>query len=221
MLTPAATSISHIYWIGGSPCSGKSSIADDIAEKHDMVIYRCDDAYYEHIKNINSREHPVFYRLAQADCDGIWMRPVGQQIEEELALYREEFPMILADILALPDDRPVIAEGAALLPDLIQRLSVDRSRMIWIVPTEAFQREHYARRDWRHDIVRDCSDPDQAWENWMRRDAGFANAVKQQTEKRAFPLITVDGKRSLAETLSDVERHFRLTCSLERQQSRR
>jgi hypothetical protein len=197
--------LAHVTWIGGSPCAGKSTVADALAA-HGMTVYRCDDAFYEHMKVVVLEHHPVFHRLAHASCDEIWMRPVARQVAEEIALYREEFPLILADLLALPADRPIVAEGAALLPELIAGLGIDRERAIWMVPTEAFQRKHYGRRAWRHDVLRACSAPEVAWENWMRRDAGFAREIAAQVEYRGFRLITVDGHRSLAEMERDVAR---------------
>ena len=198
--------LAHVTWIGGSPCAGKSSVADAIAAAHGMTVYRCDDAFYAHMKAVGPERQPVFHRLAHASCDEIWMRPVARQVAEELALYREEFPLILADLLALPADRPIIVEGAALLPELIAGLGIDREQTIWMVPTEAFQREHYGRREWRHDVLRDCAGPEVAWENWMRRDAGFAREVAAQADRCGFRLITVDGRRSLAEVERDVAR---------------
>lgn len=35
-----------IYWIGGSPCSGKSTIAEILAEKHDFTVFKCDDFHF-------------------------------------------------------------------------------------------------------------------------------------------------------------------------------
>ena len=39
-----------IYWIGGSPCSGKSTIAEIIAKKNDLAYFKCDDFMYKHIE---------------------------------------------------------------------------------------------------------------------------------------------------------------------------
>ncbi len=201
--------LSHVYWLGGSPCSGKSSIADLLAAKHGMGVYRCDDAYFRHQTVISSEAQPVFSRLAHASCDELWMRPVAQQVRDELALYREEFPLILADLTARPRSRPLIAEGAALLPELLAGLGVAR-RAIWVVPTAAFQQTHYARRDWRHDVLRDCTDRDRAWRNWMARDVGFARRVARDARERGFRVLVVDGSRSLDDTAFTVEQHYGL-----------
>lgn len=199
-----------IYWIGGSPCSGKTTIADSLAERYGLRIYRCDDAFYEHEKVITEQQ-PVFHRLTHATTDEIWLRPVEQQIAEELEIYREEFPFILADLEALPNDRPILAEGAAPLPELLVAHGIAPDRCIWIVPTEEFQRHHYAQRDWRHSVLADCSDPERGWENWMARDAGFARTVADQATTLGFRLIVVDGSHSISENEAIVEKHLGLS----------
>lgn len=198
------------FWIGGSPCAGKSSIADRLALRHDLRVYRCDDAFDEHLRRFTAEEHPIAARLIALSCDELWLRPVPTQIAEEFAFYREEFSLIRDDLRAMPEGRPVIAEGTALLPDCLDRLGVDPGRTIWIVPTEPFQRRHYAERPWRHDILRACSERARAWEQWMARDVGFAQEVAEEARRRGYRVLTVDGSRSIEEMSEIVARHFGL-----------
>lgn len=205
-----ATDFSNMYWIGGSPCSGKTSITDALAMKHGLTVYRCDEAFYRHQELVTADLQPVFSRLARASCDELWMRPVPRQLSEEIELYHEEFPLILADLSDLVDTRPVIVEGAALLPDLIGRLGVHRRRAIWIVPTPEFQRTHYSQRAWRHDVLADCTDREQAWQNWMERDAGFARVAARQARDWNYRVFIVDGGDSIEDNTRAVEAWFRL-----------
>lgn len=202
--------LKHVYWLGGSPCAGKSSIADYLAARYDLLLYRCDDAYYEHQKVVTPEQQPLFSRLAQATSEEIWIkRPVEQQTREELALYHEEFPLVVEDLLALPTDRPVLAEGAALLPECVAPLLCSKQQALWIVPTAAFQLHHYSIRDWTHEIIKDCSNPRLAFDNWMQRDIRFASLVAQAATERALSVLVVDGMHSLEENTAFVERHFR------------
>ncbi len=40
-----------VYWIGGSPCSGKTSIASILSEKYGLFYYQADNYFDNHLKN--------------------------------------------------------------------------------------------------------------------------------------------------------------------------
>ncbi|MBE0695698.1 MAG: hypothetical protein IH586_02135 [Anaerolineaceae bacterium] len=207
-MTVISKNLAHIYWVGGSPCSGKSSIATALAAKYGWEYYSCDDAFYRHWKMVNAEDQPVFTRVMRLDQEVLWMRPVEQQVREEIEIYREEFPFILADLQALPRTRPVIAEGAALMPELVLSYLTQKERYIAIVPAAAFQLEHYSRREWITEHLNACSDPQQAFRNWMERDIRFAIQVRARAEESGLRTIVVDGERTIDEIRADVERYF-------------
>ncbi|MCL4251270.1 MAG: hypothetical protein KJ065_24180 [Anaerolineae bacterium] len=197
-----------IYWIGGSPCSGKSSIAQRLARDYGLTLYLCDEAMGRHIEQASFEHQPTMARLPQMTPDAIWLEPVAAQVQRVFNFYREEFPLILADIAALP--RPRIVEGAALMPELVAPLLDDPARAIWLVPSLAFQIEYYTQRPWRHEIVRATSDPEQAWANWMARDAAFADQIEAQAAALKLTCIRVNGQHDLDAMAGQVARHFRL-----------
>ncbi len=202
--------LTHVLWIGGSPCSGKSSVAEILAEEYNLSMYRCDDAFAEHARHADSDRHPTLHRLTHMTWDEIWMRPVEVQVADEFACYREEFAMIVDDLMGYPASTPVIAEGAALLPECVSCVLPDRHRAVWIVPTEAFQRRHYTleRRPWMREILDQCQDPERAFQNWMGRDAGFARLVVKSARELDLAVLEVNGERTLAENAGVIARHF-------------
>ena len=144
--------LAHVYWIGGSPCSGKSSIVDLLAAStgtstklshHAAAVYHCDDHFDKHLKLTTLKEQPAFYRLRDMSWDDLWMRSVAEQVAHELAIYREQFTMILADLLKLPTDKPILVEGAALLPELVVEVMAQRNQAFYEVPTPDFQYRMY------------------------------------------------------------------------------
>lgn len=201
---------SHVYWIGGSPCSGKSTIADMIAKEYGYTYYQCDLFNEKHVNASDPSEFPTMFRLKGMTWNALWSRPVEQQVHEELEFYREEFRMIVDDVSAMDDTSPIIVEGAALLPEKVAQLVFSPHQAIWIVPVPDFQKEHYAKREWIHDILNQCDDPDTAFQNWMGRDIGFAAYVAKDAMERGFKVIFVDGSRSIQENYEEVKRHFNL-----------
>lgn len=200
----------RVLWIGGSPCAGKSTIAATLASKHGFELYRCDEALEAHLQRVEPASQPMMHKLAHTSWNDLWMRPVEVQIREELTFYREEFPMVVGDLLGFPPATAVIAEGTALLPELVAPLLTSPHQGVWIVPTPGFQREHYAQRPWIGDILRQCDDPAQAFDNWMGRDSGFADAIEHSAGQHELHLVRVDGSRSIAEMVAVVAGLFRL-----------
>jgi hypothetical protein len=204
-----------VFWIGGSPCAGKSSIADMLAREYNLQLYHCDEHYEAHLRRADPVRHPVMSAATGKSWDEVWMHPVDFLVAREIAFYREEFDLILKDLLAMPRSAPLCAEGAALLPECVAPLLDRPNRGVWIVPTEEFQRKEYARRDWVANILRQCIDPQLAWENWMGRDAQFARVVAQQAVSLGFEVLEVDGSGTIAENARRVAEQFGLRPSTE------
>lgn len=199
----------HIYWLGGSPYAGKSSVADRLAEGHGLTIYRCDDAFDRHLAQCNAHDHPALFAISHMTWDEIWMRPVDVQVAAELQAYHEEWGMILDDLRALPQDRPLLVEGCALLPELVAPVAA-RRQALWFVPEPAFQRRHYAQRSFIQGILAQCRDAQTAWDNWMQRDEQFGDVVAHAAAVHGYPVETVDGSRSLDELTAVAAAHFGL-----------
>ena len=182
----------NIYWIGGSSCSGKSTIAEIIAKKHDLTYFKCDDFMYKHIEKSDKDKHPIMNKHRKMSWNEIWMRPVDVQVIEEFDFFREESEMLLNEISLSIKNRPAIVEGAALLPELINNLRINKDRVLYIVSTKDFQVSHYLKRQFADDILCKCESPKIAFDNWMQRDVQFANIIfddanKLENKKKLLP----------------------------------
>jgi adenylate kinase family enzyme len=211
-LTGAHSWLCKTLWLGGSPCAGKSSVADRLAARYGLTLYRCDDAFDRHLAQCNAQDHPVLSAISRMSWDEIWMRPVAVQVAAELDAYREEWGMILDDLQRLPEGRPLLVEGCALLPELVALL-VPPQRARWFVPTPAFQRQHYAQRAFIQDILVQCRDPQTAWDNWMQRDEQFGRAVADNAALRGYTVEWVDGQRSIEELTALTAAYFGFTAA--------
>ena len=202
--------LSHVYWIGGSPCAGKSSVAQTLAHLYGLSVYACDAKTPDHLQHAQYDLQPTMHRIARMGWEQIWMRPVEELLHDALRFNHEEWDLFLEGYLAHPSQYPVV-EGAVLLPELVAPLLSDPHRGIWMVPTEAFQRHHYAQRPWIQSILQDCSNPKAAFENWMQRDARFAQVVMGQAQERGLKVMVVDGSMALADTVRVVAAWFALS----------
>ncbi|MDQ3549068.1 MAG: hypothetical protein M3439_09645 [Chloroflexota bacterium] len=208
------TTISErVLWIGGSPCAGKSTIAGILASRFGLQMYHCDVALESHRSRVHAVSQPTMDRILSASWNDLWTRLLDVQIADEFAFFREQFPMVVADLQELPPASNVIVEGAGLLPDLVEPLLSDPTNAIWIVPTPEFQREHYALRPWVRDVLQECEHPQQAFDTWMARDSGYADAVAESADRLGLRLVRVDGSQTIEEMAVTVATWFRLPSS--------
>jgi hypothetical protein len=151
------------------------------------------------------------YKWTTAPWQELWMQPPDVLLAEAISAYREHFQFILEDLLKLPREGPVLAEGTALLPDCVADLLEHPRQALWVVPAADFQRMVYPNRgEWVQWILGQCDDPEQALQNWMDRDVAFARWVTARTRKLGLKLMRVDGSRSIVENAKAVAEHFRL-----------
>jgi hypothetical protein len=173
--------MSDVLWLGGSPCAGKSTVAAVLAARHGLHVYSCDAAFERHAANATT---PTLARLRAMTPDDLFLRRRSPMIRDAVTACVEAFPMVLADLAALPPGPPVLAEGMALLPLCIATLGASAlPRAAWLVPAPAFQRAHYAQRSWARELVARTRDPAAAFEGWMRRDETSARLVQAQARR--------------------------------------
>ncbi len=108
------------------------------------------------------------------------------QLAAVFRLAGEQFPRTLADLRSMSG--PVVAEGSALLPELLASHGVEADRAVWMVPTPGFQRYHYAQRPWARRLLTGLPDAAGAFETWMQRDSQFAADVSAQAREFGYRL---------------------------------
>jgi hypothetical protein len=196
------------YVLGGSPCSGKSTIAERLAREFGLIYYKVDDHEGRHIALADPQVHPTMVAFARMSWNEIWTRPVDVQVQEEFVFYTERSSMIVDDLQDFKDQGPIIMEGAAFLPALVHAWGVNAGHAVFLVPSKDFQWVNYAERPWIRSILDSCTNPQQAFENWMARDHRFGLEIIQQAQAFGYPTILVDGKKDKDALYQQVLEHF-------------
>lgn len=198
-----------ICYIGGSPCSGKSTVAQALAERYGLTPFKVDDHLDALIDRGAAAGWPVCSRIRRMTAEATWMRDPQTQCREELDFYAEVAPLV-SELLEQVDAERIVAEGAAFLPEIVRGWGVPPQRYVAITPTREFQWSRYAERPWVPHVLRDCSDPQAAFANWMARDALFAEEVRRQCGRLGYLSLLTDGSVPENARLREVARHFRL-----------
>jgi len=202
------TSTHNVYFIGGAPCSGKSTIVDLLAERYHLTAYHLDQHMYNSSITYDPDRQPVMLKWTTTPWENLWMQSPKVLFDEVVAAYEEQFHLAMVEISELSKKQPVIAEGNPFMPCLMEPLLGESRRAVWVVSTDTFLRTTYLnkRKDFIRYILRDCTQPEQAAMNWMDRDVAFARWVRLEAEKCNLPVIDVDGTRSIEENAEMIAR---------------
>jgi dephospho-CoA kinase len=202
--------MNHIYYIGGSPCCGKSTIAEMISKRYGFQYYKADDFLFEFITKGGEDGDIWLKYVSEMSLEQLWLRNPVKLNEEELITYEKLFPYFISALEKLNKDIPIIAEGAAFMPALAEKIGVDKIRYICIVPSREFQIKHFSQRLWVNDYLAPCSDKEKAFDNWIERDILFALSVLEQAKKAGYTRLIVDGSKNVEDNFRCIVEKFEL-----------
>ena len=184
-----------VYYIGGSPCCGKTTIAEQIATEYGMIHFQVDDSLWDYANRGMEKGYPA----CQKQWKENWLSDIHKLYHQELQFYREIFSFIQEDIRKFSSGKDILVEGTALLPEQIKAYGIAKECYICLTPEKEFQIEHYRKREWVPLMLEGCSDKEKAFENWMERDVLFACEVRRQCEEYGYCSILVDGEKGISE----------------------
>jgi len=186
--------LGHVYWIGGGSGAGKSTIARRLAAQHGLRVYPTDGVMADHARRSTPEDSPLLHRFMAMDMDERWVSRSPQTLLETFHWFQGEcFNMIIEDLLRLPREPGVIAEGFRLLPRLVKPLLSVSTNAVWLLPTPGFRQAIVERRSgstWG--FLAKCSDPERALANLLERDRMFTDILREETQRLEVPAIDVD-----------------------------
>lgn len=194
------TRLRHVRWIGGGSGAGKSTVARQLAADYGLRLYRSDDVMAEHISRSTPADTPLLQAFLAMDMDERWANRSPEAMLKTFHWFAGEgFDLIVEDLLALPEEPPILVEGFRLLPRLVAPLLRHRQQAVWLVPTPAFRRTAFDTRGFTWVIPRKTSKPELALANLLVRDQLFTEEVIKEASALQLPVIEVDGQLSATE----------------------
>lgn len=189
----ARAQLGHVYWLGGGSGAGKSTIARRLANEHGLQLYATDDVMQDHGSRTTLEESPLLSRFIAMDMDERWLNRSPEMMLETFHWFRGEgFKLIVEDLLGLPTDVPVIAEGFRLLPHLVEPLLAAPGHAVWLLPSPAFRRTAFESRGGLWAIAGKTTKPEKALSNLLERDRMFTDHLRQETTRLGLSAIEVD-----------------------------
>lgn len=199
----------HVYWIGGGSGSGKSTIGRRLAAEHGLQLYATDDMMKDHGSRITPEDGLFLNEFIAMDMDERWVNRTPETMLETFHWYRGEgFNLIVEDLLGLPADRPVIAEGFRLLPHLVKPLLAVSGHAVWLLPSPAFRRAAFEGRGSLWAIAGKTTNPEAALRNLLERDRMFTDRLNRETKRLRLHAIEVDAALTEDDLVDQVTRAF-------------
>ena len=182
----------HVYWIGGGSGAGKSTIARRLAGRAGLHLYSTDDVMADHARRSTPVDSPLLSEFAAMDMDERWVSRSPETMLETFHWFRGEgFGLIVDDLLRLPRDRGVIAEGFRLLPHLVKPLLAMPGHAVWLLPAPEFRRAAFGSRGSLGTIAGKTSDPERALRNLLERDRMFTERLGEAARRLELQVIEV------------------------------
>ncbi|VUW99176.1 Uncharacterised protein [Streptococcus constellatus] len=136
-----------LYMIGGSPCSGKSTIASLLAQQYRLLHIKLDDLVDEMMDQAKASAKPISLLRQDRSPNQIWLRSPEEIADEEWRFYEEIFPYVTSYLIE-HQEQPLLLEGAGLLPHLVKGLEEPAVSYLCLTPVADFQKKHYRQREW-------------------------------------------------------------------------
>jgi hypothetical protein len=165
----------------------------------------------DHARRSEPGDVPLLRRFAAMDMDQRWAdRSPRTMLETFHWFHGEGFSLILEDLLRLPQDRAVIAEGFRLLPTFTEPLLPHRDHAVWLLPTPQFRRAAFESRGTLWDIAHKTGNPKRALANLLERDRMFTDRLRTETTELRLHTIEVDTTLTESRLTEQVGRIFAL-----------
>lgn len=163
--------------VGGGPDAGKSTVARILVRRYGLGLYSLDKRGQAHLKRLatgagadSGADSATYLRVLDTSPAGrlAELEPAGH-VDWTRRFARDRLPLLLEDLRDFRRPRPILAEGAGLLPELVKPLLTTKYRAIWLVPSDSFIRSNWERSKKRF-VAWQAVDPAQAKRDLMAID---------------------------------------------------
>jgi hypothetical protein len=146
--------LKNVYFICGTACAGKTTLARLLAQKHHLALYDMDQMYDRH-RAIADPIHQPDMCYHMKDFHEQWMRPTQEQARWNMNSLREQTEMVLLDLINLSQHQKVVAD-VLFSPDYTSQILDYRQIAFLTVDKSAIRSIYFNRPEKRgfYDFVK-------------------------------------------------------------------
>ncbi len=202
--------LKDVYWIGGSACSGKTTMSKIISKKYGFTLYNSDAKMLEHKKNASFWEQSAMKRHF-VDWEWYFNRPINEYTKWLNDIMKEQMSMIIVDLLKISQNKPVIVEGV-FSADMIKNI-VHYNNAIFLYAEKHLIRKDYFNREDKKDmlsVINSLSDPVKSLNNVLNTVITGSEQSLEITKNSNMKYLIRNDKSSIEKTLKCMENYFDL-----------
>lgn len=204
-----AHALKNVYWVLGGACGGKTTLAQNLSEKYDLIHYNADEMMWPLKQWASHAEQPAMTRHF-TDWEEYFGRPADMYAKWLHDMEGEALGMHVAELIRLSADKMVVFEGGASAAAISS--VAPHHQIVFLAPEEEVVRQAYFEREDKDDmyqLIKTLSEP-QAIIDKIRGMVIEANQRQQLEAELAGLRIFRRGMSGTAEDmLKRVEQHFR------------
>lgn len=202
--------LKNVYFVGGTACGGKTTMAQKIAEKYGMIYYNADETMIEHFKIASEAEQPEMSRKFASAVD-YFCRPIDEYTQWILDINKEALDMIIVDLIKLSGEKPVIAEGhfdARWIKEI-----TCYNRMVFLYAEEdLLRKDYYSREDKKPmlDAINRMDNPEEVIKHTLDLSVNLTNHQVEVAKDNKVKWFVRDNDSTVEKTMEAIEKHFNL-----------
>ncbi|MCL2811241.1 MAG: AAA family ATPase [Clostridia bacterium] len=203
--------LQNAFLICGTPCGGKTTIAQALAEKH-RLLFLDEDTLNESMSSIADPKYQPAWCSRPTDWDVYFNRPYKEYHEWLRKCLMEQFPLSLLEITRASSNQAVVADLINMPVSMALELT-ERNRIVFLVTTPEIVVRDYLNRP-SHEPIRTCvmgtSNPEASLANLNKMLAYSTELYLNELKKTDLFYVMRDENSTIESTLTLVEKHFGL-----------
>jgi cytidylate kinase len=200
-----------VYFISGSACGGKSTIARYLSSRYELTAYSLDEKYPHH-KALSDPQHQPSMNRSYGSWDAYFNRPPAEYAECLRQSMEEQAAIAIVELLSMAEGRRIVVDGAFPC-HMLQRISAP-DRVVFLLAEIDAIRHNYLNRADKADMAKclaQLNDPEESTQNMFRAIEHSLARELNEVKASGFKWFLRQEHTNWDAIRSGVEQHFRLT----------
>lgn len=203
-------SLKNVYFVTGTPCSGKTTISRALSQRYGYPVYDVDQEFPRHKSLSNSIDQPAMNQEFP-NADAFFLRPYREYAKWLLQNTREQLDFIILDLIRLSQHQPLFCDLHLTVEQVME--ITEPQRVVFLIKNPDNLMEEYANRPDHQDFseyLNSASDPQLAKENCNRALAYFNRQRYDSIRSSSYFWLEREKDSTVENTVRLVARHFGL-----------